>query len=38
MAKKRQFAEKLPAKPVTGELMDASVLADRSQQLNLAPF
>ena len=38
MAKKRQFAEPLPAKAVTGEMMDAKVLADRSQQLNLAPF
>jgi phage gp29-like protein len=28
----------LPTKPVNGELMDARVLADRSQQLNLTPF
>jgi phage gp29-like protein len=35
---KKQFAEVLPKKPVRGELMDARVLADRSQQLNLAPF
>ena len=33
-----RFGEPLPANPVTGELMDAKVLADRTQQLNLAPF
>ena len=33
-----EFAEPLPAKPASGELMDQKVLADRTQQLNLAPF